>query len=845
MSKRFFKIIFFMSSIMAFLTTSSVSIWSSSMMKKNILPVLPEKSIVHGGHITIPADGYTIPDGLILGSKFNVVGSNAGNYGFEIFNNGKCQLDIVFGDHVHKSINSNPKLYADIENDHVEPIILTSANSRYLPKLNMVCFVDEKDMLCFYNLEKSKIVYKRDNFEITKILEVSKDKILFSAIGSYELFDTVTWHKILTCDERYSWDKKTFVSSNAIVDLTGSNKIIDISKIDLGFMTNFDRDVIYTIGYLDERKINLVRFSRTGVLLSSFDVELPYDLQNGLSASDYELRDNLMLIPVKWKPETKYVVIDIFTGKLKWEKDYGYKTDVYCTFCGNNLIEKTSNGLVVYDLESFEIVKTIPLSADARFLSYGSDRYVVGSGFDENHKTYKAVYKLDDENCPVPESVTRLPEDSTNIYPVGDGFWVAKFKTVSDNNHRTLSNEYYFEFHKLSSMEPGRALKLSFDEKQNFLPYNCVSGDRFYVFRTDCIEVYSLSRGKVIGKMELGIDEDHEAASDFYQRGKHLYVHLRSNFMSGNTSPKNVIYCFNKDTFELLFRQELSKYTRVKQVEQDYVLLEVAKGEVDYSVLRTDGRHILLAGAYAISGNTLYYKKSLGAPSTGQDYLCKRNLVDDTEECFKHNEDTVEPDFIGYDFFYSHRLGFLSDMGEKIQDSIGCWNNFVNSKSGCHALFSEFYNQYNSAPLIRGNNIISMLNPCPTFSIKRRSRHQFELVMTRKDGLSPNLSGVAYAVCWGDNGGKPLFVDLAKVSKQQIVDLKSGETIVLNFKNEDIANTFGNSFKYIAVIIESNGLLDTANSELSDFDKEGRPLFDGIPIGTQTQQSVVITLWKY
>ncbi|NTU61768.1 MAG: hypothetical protein HGA95_05560 [Caldiserica bacterium] len=115
--------------------------------------------------------------------------------------------------------------------------------------------------------------------------------------------------------------------------------------------------------------------------------------------------------------------------------------------------------------------------------------------------------------------------------------------------------------------------------------------------------------------------------------------------------------------------------------------------------------------------------------------------------------------------------------------------------------------------------------------------------MTRKDGLSPNLFGETYAICWGDDGGKPLFVDLSNVKKQQIDGLKPGDSKVLNFKIEDIANTFGNSFKYIAVIVESNGLLDTQNSELSDFDKDDKPLFDGIPISYDQQKSVVITVW--
>ena len=52
------------------------------------------------------------------------------------------------------------------------------------------------------------------------------------------------------------------------------------------------------------------------------------------------------------------------------------------------------------------------------------------------------------------------------------------------------------------------------------------------------------------------------------------------------------------------------------------------------------------------------------------------------------------------------------------------------------------------------------------------------------------------------------------------------------------------SLNNFALVIESNGLLDTRNSELSDFDKDGRPLFDGFPISYDQQKSVVVTVWE-
>lgn len=47
----------------------------------------------------------------------------------------------------------------------------------------------------------------------------------------------------------------------------------------------------------------------------------------------------------------------------------------------------------------------------------------------------------------------------------------------------------------------------------------------------------------------------------------------------------------------------------------------------------------------------------------------------------------------------------------------------------------------------------------------------------------------------------------------------------------------------MGLVMIANGLLDTKNSELSDFDKECRPLFDGVPTSLEKQQAFVVTVW--
>jgi hypothetical protein len=134
-------------------------------------------------------------------------------------------------------------------------------------------------------------------------------------------------------------------------------------------------------------------------------------------------------------------------------------------------------------------------------------------------------------------------------------------------------------------------------------------------------------------------------------------------------------------------------------------------------------------------------------------------------------------------------------------------------------------------------------SPCPTFSVKRTGDLEFELFMTRGDGKSNVLTGQAYLSLWGDDGRPPVVSKLESV-KIGINNLASGQKTVIRFEPSDIGKTGETNGRYFALKIESNGLLDTQNSELSDFDKEGRPLFDGTSISYEQQQSVVVTVWE-
>ncbi len=153
--------------------------------------------------------------------------------------------------------------------------------------------------------------------------------------------------------------------------------------------------------------------------------------------------------------------------------------------------------------------------------------------------------------------------------------------------------------------------------------------------------------------------------------------------------------------------------------------------------------------------------------------------------------------------------------------------------------------------LIRSTtNSIFCLTPCNTFSIKKQiigDKIELTIKNTTNITLKNPLSGNIRIMPYGTDGKAPIFHEFDKQT-YSMPSLKSGESasILIPFpemKTLDNELNMTNT-DYFALIIESNGLLDTKNSELSDFDKEGRPLFDGVPTSLEKQQAIVVTVWK-
>lgn len=153
---------------------------------------------------------------------------------------------------------------------------------------------------------------------------------------------------------------------------------------------------------------------------------------------------------------------------------------------------------------------------------------------------------------------------------------------------------------------------------------------------------------------------------------------------------------------------------------------------------------------------------------------------------------------------------------------------------------SEKYHFNKNSLLSTNKGSIYKYDPCLTFSIKKigsdDEKIYFEIKQTRKDLHSKDkkLMGKIYLSQWENSLKAPIFSSLETAFTEFEINTKQ---FVFSIEKTKITDCF-------ALIIESNGLLDTKNSELSDFDKEGRPLFDGVPTSLEKQQAIVVTVWK-
>lgn len=199
-------------------------------------------------------------------------------------------------------------------------------------------------------------------------------------------------------------------------------------------------------------------------------------------------------------------------------------------------------------------------------------------------------------------------------------------------------------------------------------------------------------------------------------------------------------------------------------------------------------------------------------------------------------------DYVDYTKLQNHRFDLpkgcpMDDMLMFLVREFGSSEIFQNDTKPQQQLGNEydFFENKWFASMGKAYGDFFKMEKCPTFSIKRSSNDEFQITNTSPNCDRP-LNANIYLIRWSDQGCPAYWQARNVVGK--INSLKLDETTAI--KLSDLPSLQSKRF---ALVIESNGLLDTRNSELSDFDKTGRPLFDGNSISYEKQQSVVVTVW--
>ena len=182
-----------------------------------------------------------------------------------------------------------------------------------------------------------------------------------------------------------------------------------------------------------------------------------------------------------------------------------------------------------------------------------------------------------------------------------------------------------------------------------------------------------------------------------------------------------------------------------------------------------------------------------------------------------------------------------------------------------HSKSESIFKIFGGSAYANKDGSLFKLSPCPSFSVKRTGKGgvrdrgndrimgdkdgagevSFEFKNTREDRRDLVLKGEVYLVSWGDDGKAPVFAKLNE-PRHKLGPLLPGMSQEITFKVPEpplLENNQKGEGKYFALVVESNGLLDTKNSILSDFDKDPRPLFDGTPVALDQQKTIAVTVW--
>jgi len=848
-------------SMLALMVLSCSTLATAKTDQQNIFPILPTNSCSYGGDIDITYSAIDINDsydrynveGIILDPElnqatkkplqpYNNIFYNLGDHLNSIFNikhDSKPESDII------QIMNSS---YSDSNGEEnnvcLKSAILFGKNVRYNPTLDLFIYSESTNKYLFFNdTNLKKLVGYGGKIEdlrgIAKnialingkeIVDLENGQVLFQLSGNNLMSDGAI---IVTNDLIYGIKERSIIANISSMNFKPSR--IYKNRIESYYLED---------GQFGKVSPTIKRIARGGSLLEIIKTKIvPHDIIKGTYGHFALCFGNATFGKYGNKA---YKLVEMSSGAIIFEANFSETRTIQADIIGSKLLLRSEKGAQIYEINRMKEASRINFPIHPQFISDGKDTVVLLPQLDDG----MLGYKLDNGLDIIPWTQTKIP-DATEYYLEGDTIYAVTTTTnpyVSNNSPLFYLNSTDISCNKLGSQKAASTYSFTLDTPQEGYMASALADSKYYMVRKngelsvfDCREGSFIQGGNYVGGDFFRAKNPPDGLS-----GKPSLLISNDRVFLLHPGKTNWLLCFDKGNGNLVFdkRFELGgPYVNKPQIRLfgETLIMESPSGVYflnDDTVIGGDGLFIGISNGKAIfSDNSKTKFIDLSTKDTGTIEIS--DIYKSAIPSFGFNNGILTPD---------GNIRLIDNSW--VQKQLGTWFSFKSDTQ------KNLLSCKNDTTIPGGT--LTHFEPCPSFSIKRikpksevdQESVTFEFAMTRTDGLADVWKGEACLVAWGDDGKAPVLAKLDS-SKQKIGPLLPGMKQTLTFKFPDKDSSIqsmpqtkdSSSLKYFALVVESNGLLDTKNSILSDFDKDPRPLFDGTPVALDWQKAIAVTVW--
>ncbi len=705
-----------------------------------------------------------------------------------------------------------------------------SSDMKYVAYMKDNGFARDYDYLMVIDTVKMEIIYSYKSETIYSYLsapEFIDDILIFGGDEEYHFIDLNTGSKFLTLSgNEYGYQE--FDDHYGYLYLRESRKIIDKeSKKILGEFNvpgehsthKFRDDHIEVLhfyfhphGNYGATELKVTRCDKFFNITDEFSFTPRGNIKNKTLFGSFE---NLALC-LDFVSHT-LEVYDMISGDLRFTQQFQKNQIENVEFRGSKALIKWEGGLEVLNLETLSVENQFTFPRKTELLKHKNSVFQIRELIDEDLKMSNELFQIGSDNKPIYHTRTILPHGGVSVFMNDETEVVTiepKTRIISNNGKPEIYG-YIARFHKLGSRNHYKEYLMGYSYTKDFF----YKDGNVYTISERGIFEYNLETGNDSIIDNSGVVRGAEKADCSYNyNNENLLVSFKSYSHTWtrcyDLSEKSKIFEDEK------YSENIHLFCGAFVIDNKVVPIDTLKEyEFEGTPCFVDGEIFIYA-----SGNTTYFLD-----------------LETGEKTDNGGVFAVTQDF--------SKLGGLYLSGQTIIDSKGIPIQKLNLSQTAISENQLFYD--NESYL----SFFSTLEPCPTFSIKRiensdDDKISFEIEYTRNDGITTPLEGQAYLIPWkydlilARNSKKVQLEPMLPGMKQNISFEPADSNSAIfapSLSSETNTEDEGNHF---ALIIESNGMLDVANSELSEIDDRVRPLFDGTPVSFEEQKAVVLTVWE-